>query len=112
MEWNIGLLAGNSHDRYYEIPYKQLKNNHLASEGAIEKITKISLVDLWQKLRVSFIYDQETSIWRFPIETVSLSEGGFEKVYQNSVVLSHWQFDLGPNQEKTISFTHEIEKIK
>jgi len=112
VEWNIGLLAGNSHDRYYEVPGKQLKNKHLASVGTLEKINKISLVDLWQKLRISFIYSQETSIWRFPIETVSLSEGGFEKVYQNSVILSHWQFDLGPNQERIISFAHEIEIIK
>ena len=81
-------------------------------KGTIKKIQKISLVDLWQNLRVSFLYDQPTSIWRFPIETVSLSDGGFEKVYQNSVILSHWQFDLNSNEEKQLSFTHEIELIK
>ena len=31
-----------------------------------------------------------TSIWAFPIETVSQSEGGFELVHQSVAVMPHW----------------------
>ena len=34
--------------------------------------------------------------WQFPIETVSLSEAGFEKTYQGTMLLAHWPFELEP----------------
>jgi alpha-amylase len=38
------------------------------------------------------------TLWRFPIETVSQSEGGFEKTYQGSCVTVVWPLALnGPN---------------
>ncbi len=108
VEWNIGLLAGDSPDRYYEIPGKNLIEKHLASKGELAEITNFSLVDLWQNLRISFLFDQPASIWRFPIETVSLSEAGFERIYQNSTILSFWQFLINSEEEKVFSFKYEI----
>ena len=35
-----------------------------------------------------------SSIWRFPIETVSQSESGYDRVYQSSVVFPNWQLQL------------------
>ena len=34
--------------------------------------------------------------WQFPIETVSNSEAGFERVYQGTALLVHWPLDLEP----------------
>jgi alpha-amylase len=34
--------------------------------------------------------DPAAGLWAFPIETVSVSEAGFERVYQGSAVLLHW----------------------
>ena len=34
-----------------------------------------------------------TSIWTFPIEAVSQSEGGFELVHQSVVVMPHWSVE-------------------
>jgi len=50
-------------------------------------------------------------VWRFPIETVSMSEAGFERVYQNSVVVPLWEVDLAPGDIKNIAFDLEIEKV-
>ena len=33
-----------------------------------------------------------SSVWTFPIATVSQSEGGFELVHQSSAVIPHWEF--------------------
>ena len=34
--------------------------------------------------------------WQFPIETVSLSEAGFERTYQGTTFLAHWPLELEP----------------
>ncbi len=37
-------------------------------------------------------------VWRFPIETVSQSEGGAELVYQGSVIAATWPCELQPGE--------------
>jgi alpha-amylase len=34
--------------------------------------------------------------WQFPLETVSLSEAGFERGYQGTTLMAHWPLDLEP----------------
>lgn len=34
--------------------------------------------------------------WQFPLETISLSEAGFERGYQGTTLLAHWPLDLAP----------------
>ena len=34
-------------------------------------------------------FDLPTDLWEFPLETVSLSEEGFERTYQGTVLLAH-----------------------
>ena len=34
--------------------------------------------------------DRPTSLWTFPISTVSQSEGGFEMVHQSVCMMPHW----------------------
>ena len=39
-----------------------------------------------------------TDLWEFPLETVSLSEEGFERTYQGTVLLAHSKITLQPGQ--------------
>ncbi len=94
VEFNVGLLAGRAHDRFYVIEGRQLDDAHLASTGEERNVRSWSLVDQWLGIEVAFSLRQPATLWRFPIETVSLSEGGFERVYQSSVVLPSWKLRL------------------
>jgi hypothetical protein len=38
-------------------------------------------------------------LWVAPIETVSESEGGFERIYQGSQISAVWPVELGPGSE-------------
>jgi alpha-amylase len=38
--------------------------------------------------------DRRCNFWRFPVETVSLSESGFEKIFQGSCLLFYWPLEL------------------
>jgi 4-alpha-glucanotransferase len=46
--------------------------------------------------RVNF--DVPTDVWEFPLQTVSLSEEGFERTYQGTVLLAHARLTLHPGQ--------------
>jgi alpha-amylase len=37
-------------------------------------------------------------LWKLPIETVSNSEGGFERVYQGTSLIARWPLSLDPEQ--------------
>jgi alpha-amylase len=46
--------------------------------------------------------------WQFPIETVSNSEAGFERVYQGTSLLAHWPIDLAPAGAWKLSLTFAL----
>jgi alpha-amylase len=94
-EFNFSLLAGNAHDRYYDIPGHTLDKRHLASTGETNNVKQVSLVDEWLRLKLSLLFAQPVALWRAPVETVSQSESGFERVYQSSMVMPLWRISLG-----------------
>jgi 4-alpha-glucanotransferase len=95
-EFNFTLLAGNSHDRYYDIPGHILEKRNLASIGETENVGQVSLVDEWQNLSVTLTFSKPALLWRAPVETVSQSEAGFERVFQSSMVMPVWNISLQP----------------
>jgi alpha-amylase len=96
-EFNFSLLAGNSHDRYYDIPGHVLDKRNLASSGETNNVNQVSFVDEWLRLKLTLVFNQPAILWRAPVETVSQSESGFERVYQSSLVMPIWRISLGPN---------------
>jgi alpha-amylase len=49
-------------------------------------------------LVLSLQFDLPIDLWEFPLETVSLSEEGFERTYQGTVLLAHSRIALQPGQ--------------
>lgn len=97
-EFNFSFLAGNAHDRYYDIPGHVLEKRHLASTGETNNVGAVSLVDEWLKIRLVLSFGRPATLWRAPVETVSQSEAGFERVYQSSMVMPLWRLSLGPGK--------------
>ncbi len=68
----------------------------------------------WQRrdhglgLAVSAVFDQPTPLWEFPLETISLSEEGFERTYQGTVLLAHMRCRLKPGQTFIRSWRIEV----
>jgi alpha-amylase len=96
VELVLGGMAGDAPDRYYTIAGKPLPGGRLRSEGKHESVRQFGAVDEWMNVEVGFLLDRQAGLWRFPIQTVSLSEAGFERLYQGSVMIPHWHFRLGP----------------
>lgn len=91
IEFNFSSMAAGADDRYYyDATGRQA--GRLETVQSIPEMARIGLVDEWLGLDASLDFSRPTGIWTFPIQTVSNSEGGFERVHQSSVVVPHWQF--------------------
>ena len=98
VEFNLSMLAGNAHDRYY---YDGSRPNigPLITTGKAERQKIFGIKDEYQKIDFAFHLDKPTDFWFFPVQTISQSEGGFELIYQSSVILPRWQITLEPDKK-------------
>lgn len=95
VELNLNMGAGTGMDRaYYSTTGRQLEPANPASVGQETHIREIGLRDETNGLDVHFSWSEAGGLWRFPVETVSRSEAGFERVYQSSVLVPHWRLTL------------------
>jgi alpha-amylase len=91
----FSFLAGNAPDRYFKIPGRDIAESHLASTGEERDVGSVSIIDEWLGVALACTFEPRVRLWRFPIETVSNSESGFERVYQGSAVVPVWDLDIG-----------------
>ncbi len=91
LEIVLNLLAPNVPDRYFEFSGGR---KPLEWSGVVEG-SHLRLADEWQDVAVEIESPGARNIWVAPIETVSESEEGFERVYQGSQILGVWNVDLG-----------------
>lgn len=96
VEFNFSMLTGDSPDRYYVFPGKNVEDIKLASIGEIEGCSNLKIVDEWKGYGVSLETGYLDRIWRFPVETVSQSEAGFERTYQSSLVFPNKRIIIEP----------------
>ena len=88
VEFNFAGLPSGADDRFFSQDNNRL--GHLGSNLDLHEANEIGLTDEWLGLNLQLTTNQPTSIWTFPIESVSQSEGGFELVHQSVVVHPHW----------------------
>jgi alpha-amylase len=86
----INLLAPAEPDRFFETPGGP---QNLRFCGALPGPI-LRMEDGWQGIRVTLHAPNAEAFWVAPIETVSESEGGFERVYQGSQILALWRPEL------------------
>ncbi|MFQ5865199.1 MAG: alpha-amylase/4-alpha-glucanotransferase domain-containing protein [bacterium] len=110
-ELDFALLAGDAEDRYFVFPGQTLKDRRLRSMGEVMESKEVVLRDEWLRLSISINLEKAAKVWRFPIETISQSEGGFERIYQSSVVFPSWRFQLEPETGWENSIVLIIEEI-
>jgi len=82
----INLLAPTEPDRFFETP---LGKKNLRFSGSMPGPI-LRMEDGWQRVRIALHAPLVEEFWVAPIETVSESEEGFERVYQGSQILAVW----------------------
>lgn len=121
IELNFAGLPSGADDRYFS----DVDGNRLGQLGEkldLHDVRGLSLADRWLGIDIDLSINREGSIWAFPIETVSLSEAGFELVHQSVCVQPHWmvtgdadgrwavQFEIAAKCEQSVQ-DHSAEKV-
>jgi len=89
IELVFNLLAPDAPDRYF---LARGVRRPLEFKGEIDA-PQLVLVDEWQRVRITLTGDPTPRWWIVPIETISQSETGYERVYQGSAILAVWRTD-------------------
>jgi 4-alpha-glucanotransferase len=94
LELAFNLLAPHAPGRYFRaFSEAHDRMEPLGFRGELGG-SKLLMVDEWQGVRISIAADPEPVWWIAPIETVSQSESGFERIYQGSAILAVWKPSL------------------
>jgi len=110
-EWCFNLLTGSADDRFLYSRDKILSVRKLGDIGDEIGLSHISIRDEWQGLEIEFLFDKEARIFNFPIETVSQSENGQERVYQGNVLIPCWKNVYYPGSNVEINIKVNIKSL-
>ena len=106
VEFNFGLQAGHADDRYYYYKSGRPETSWLDSCAAVSGESFIGLKDEYMRIDIRVEAPGNKALWHVPVETISLSEAGFERVYQSSAVLAVYAIDL--SDEAHFSLTQKL----
>ncbi len=86
----VNFLAPSETNRYFEVDGRRFPLRLSSAPMA----TELRVVDEWQRAAVTLEAPVARNFWIAPIETVSESEDGFERIYQGSQIAAIWPVDL------------------
>jgi 4-alpha-glucanotransferase len=102
VQWNLAMSAGEAPGRYLTAPERP----SLGSTGRLASASEIRLVDEWLGLAAQLRWSPPAELAWGPVETVSVSEAGYERIYQGLALLLLWPLD-GPSREMGITLSVE-----
>lgn len=89
VELNFAGLPSGADDRfYYDASAERM--GHLGTLLNLTDTDYLGLIDQWLGANIQLTWNRPTSVWAFPVESVSQSEGGMELVHQSVCVQPHW----------------------
>lgn len=103
IEMVFNLLAPDAPDRYF---LANEVRRPLEFRGEIDA-PSLALVDEWQHVKISVTGHPPPLWWITPVDTISRSESGFERVYQGSAIMAVWK--IGPPSWRDVTCTLRAE---
>ncbi|MGD0249101.1 MAG: alpha-amylase/4-alpha-glucanotransferase domain-containing protein, partial [Candidatus Limnocylindrales bacterium] len=100
IEWNVNLLGGGHNPAaYYETESGERTPHDVEGEAA--SASTLAFGNDYEGVRVEAHATPAARLTWYPVETVSNSEGGFERVYQGSSLHFRWTVSLAPGDRLT-----------
>jgi hypothetical protein len=101
LEVVVNFLAPAATDRYFDARGQRFPLRWSSATPA----NPLRVIDEWQKTGVSLQAPAAREFWIAPIETISESEAGFERIYQGSQIAAIWLVPLNSGGEWSGSLT-------
>ncbi|HEV7605130.1 MAG TPA: alpha-amylase/4-alpha-glucanotransferase domain-containing protein [Candidatus Limnocylindrales bacterium] len=105
LEWTITMLGGGNPAAWLEIAGERSGHD---SRGTATGVTHLAQGNDHIGIAVATVISPAADAWWAPVETISNSEGGFERVYQGAGLLFGWPVSLGGGESRAITVAHEV----
>ncbi|MFL5674873.1 MAG: alpha-amylase/4-alpha-glucanotransferase domain-containing protein, partial [Chloroflexota bacterium] len=106
VEWTLMLLGGGGNPAAW-FESEGVRDRHDGS-GASDAVTSFAQGNDHVGLSIATTVSEPATLWWAPVETVSNSEGGFERVYQGAGILVSWPLSLEPRATRTLTIQHDV----
>ena len=106
VEWAITMLGGGGNpEAWWEVDGARASHD---GSGASSGIQSVAQGNQWLGVALgTTVSPAAADAWHAPIETVSNSEAGFERVYQGSALLLSWPVSIAPGARWTATIRHD-----
>jgi alpha-amylase len=106
LEWSLHLLGGGGNpSAWYDVGGERTAHD---GSGAVTAIETIGYGNDWVGVAVEARPSPPADAWWSPIETVSNSESGFERVYQGSGLVFTWPVRLAPGASTRVAVEQTV----
>ena len=109
-EWNLTMLGGGGNPAaWYEVG--GTRSGHDGS-GTATAVTQVVQGNDYIGLALTTTPEPAADAWWAPIDTVSNSENGFERVYQGSALLLSWPVEIARGERRELQVRHVVESTR
>jgi hypothetical protein len=106
LEWAITMLGGGGNpSAWWDVGGERDRHDGAGAEAQVERLGQ---GNDWLGVAIDSTVTPAAEAWWAPIETVSNSEDGFERVYQGSALLLSWPVELGPGERWSATVEHRV----
>ncbi len=106
IEWNLTMLGGGRNPAaWYEVGGERSAHD---GSGVLDGVTAVRQGNDHVGVTVDTSVEPAADAWWAPIETISNSENGFERVYQGSALLLSWPLTLGAGERRAFRVDHVV----
>jgi alpha-amylase len=106
VEWTLMLLGGGANPAaWWDVG--GIRTPHDAPGSAVA-VTNLAQGNDSVGIAVETGVSEPATAWWAPVETVSNSEGGFERVYQGAGLWLSWPLALAPDDTWTVTVTQAV----
>jgi alpha-amylase len=107
VEWNVNLLGGGHNPAaFYETETGERTAHDVA--GEVASASKLAFGNDYEGVRIEATAEPAARLTWYPVETVSNSEAGFERVYQGSSLLFRWPVSLAPGGRRAFAVSFAV----
>lgn len=109
LEWNLNLQGGGGNpEAYYRWADREVRHDTTGALTAADAM--LSFGNSWMDVDVAVAAEPPAARDWYPVETVSNSEGGFERVYQGSCLTFRWPLRLAIGERAEFELRFDVEQ--
>ncbi|MEA2632901.1 MAG: 4-alpha-glucanotransferase [Chloroflexota bacterium] len=106
LEWTITMLGGGGNPAAWLVVRGERASHD--SRGSATGVTRFAQGNDQIGVEMATSITGPADLWWAPVETVSNSEGGFERVYQGAGILLGWPISLAGGEQRTVTVAHAV----